>query len=87
MEIIAGDVQEGLEAREEERNGESPDITPPLGCGVLTHWVEEIPDGCVSRRDGVNSLNSLWCIRMSLVEVPDQSQCLHVLLRFPKRVL
>ena len=87
MKTVTGDVWEVLKAGEEERNGESPDITSPLGCGVSMHWVEEILDGCISRRDGVNSLNSPWCIGMSLVKVPDQSRCLHVLLRFPRHVL
>ena len=87
METVTGGVQEVLKAGEEERNGESPDITPPLGCGVSTHWVEEILDGCISGRDGVNSSNSPRCIGMSLVEVLDQSRCLHVLLQFPRHVL
>ena len=87
METVTGDVQEVLKAGEEERNGESPDITPPLGCDVSTHWVEEIPDGSVDVRDGVNSSNRLQCVWMSLVEVPDQSWCSNVLLWFPRHVL
>ena len=70
METVTGDVREVLKAGEEERNGESPDITPPLGCGVSTHWVEEIPDGCISGRDEVNSSKSPRCIRMSLLRFP-----------------
>ena len=56
---------------EEGRNEESPDITPPLECGVSTCWVEVVLDGLVNLGKGVDASDCPGSIRVLLVEFLD----------------